>query len=117
VAQTKTKKRALKADATDRVIEKIEVGDGTPENRSKFLKKILAPIAFIFRPLRWLGRKIIPRYFRNSLAELKLVKWPNRKETRQLTTAVLLFAIVLGTVVSLVDYGLDDIFKKVVLKQ
>lgn len=88
-----------------------------PSRVGGFFKKIFRPIAFIFRPLRWLARHIIPRYFRNSWAELKLVTWPSQKQTRQLTTAVILFAIVLGFVVTLVDFGLDKVFKKVILKQ
>jgi preprotein translocase SecE subunit len=68
----------------------------------RFIKKILA--------------KLVPRYFINSWRELKLVHWPNRKETWRLTLAVFVFAIVFGALVAAVDKGLDEIFKKVVLK-
>ncbi len=75
-----------------------------------------APLRFVGRVLKWLGRHIIPKYFRNSFAELKLVTWPNRKTTRQLTSAVILFAIVFAAFVSSLDFGLDKIFKRILLK-
>lgn len=61
-------------------------------------------------------RHFIPSYFRNSFKELRDVKWPNRKETTQLTIAVFAFAIVFGIIITITDYGLDKIFKKVLLK-
>lgn len=60
-------------------------------------------------------RYVTPSYFRNSWQELKEVKWPNRKETTQLTIAVFLFAIVFGMIIAITDYGLDKIFRKVLL--
>lgn len=74
------------------------------------------PFKSIGKVLRFVGRVILPRYFRNSWRELRLVTWPNRKQTRQLTFAVLLFAVVFGALVAVVDYGLDKLFKQVLLK-
>ncbi|HEV2403646.1 MAG TPA: preprotein translocase subunit SecE [Candidatus Saccharimonadales bacterium] len=76
-------------------------------------------------PFRWLGQFrvfhiigliLVPRYFRNSWRELRLVTWPNKKESRRLTLAVMLFAILFGIVIAIVDYGLDKIFRRVLLK-
>lgn len=61
-------------------------------------------------------RYLMPRYFRESFKELKLVKWPNRKETTQLTFAVFIFAVIFGITITITDYGLDKLFKKVLLK-
>jgi len=61
-------------------------------------------------------RHIIPSYFRNSWRELRLVTWPGRRETWKLTFAVFLFAIIFGVVISITDYGLDKLFRKVLLK-
>jgi preprotein translocase SecE subunit len=61
-------------------------------------------------------RHIIPKYFRESFKELKLVSWPDRKQTTQLTIAVFVFAITFGILVAVTDYGLDRIFKKILLK-
>jgi preprotein translocase SecE subunit len=68
------------------------------------------------RPARFVGRIIYPSYFRNSWKELKQVTWPTLKESRQLTYAVLIFAVVFGATIALVDYGLDKAFKDFLLK-
>jgi preprotein translocase SecE subunit len=75
--------------------------------------KALKPL---HRPARIAGKVIVPTYFRNSFAELKLVTWPNWKQSRQLTTAVMIFAIVFGAAIATVDWGLDKIFKNILLK-
>lgn len=84
--------------------------------RSKLLEKLKKALSFVFTPLGKLFQLIMPRYFINAWRELKQVSWPNSKETRRLTLAVFIFAIVFGTVVSIVDKGLDEFFKKVILK-
>ncbi len=68
------------------------------------------------QPFRFIGRILLPRYFRNSWKELRLVSWPKRKEAFDLTFAVLAFAVVFGGVVALVDFGLDKLFKDILLK-
>lgn len=68
------------------------------------------------RPLGLVGRIIFPKYLRNSVRELRLVQWPNGRESRQLTFAVLMFAVVFGVFVALVDLGLDKLFRGVLLK-
>ncbi len=68
------------------------------------------------RPIRLLGKVFVPVYFRRSWQELRLVTWPTPKVSRQLTWAVLVFAIVFGVAIALVDYGLDKIFRQILLK-
>ena len=87
------------------------------------LKKLRVPKVRAPKPLRpvfgFIGKilnKIAPRYFLNSWRELRQVTWPSRRETWRLTGAVFVFAFVFGTVVFFVDKGLDEIFKKVILK-
>lgn len=70
----------------------------------------------IAKPFQLLGRILFPKYFRNSYRELRQVAWPNRTESRQLTFAVLAFAFVFGVIVAIVDYGLDKLFRGVLLK-
>ena len=60
-------------------------------------------------------RRVVPSYFSESWKELKQVTWPNRKQTVQLTIAVFIFAIVFAAFVGILDYGLDKIFRKVLL--
>jgi preprotein translocase SecE subunit len=76
------------------------------------IKTLKKPFVFIMRGLKW----IIPSYFINSWRELRLVHWPNRRETWRLTLAVFIFAIVFGALVAGVDKALDEMFKKLVLK-
>jgi preprotein translocase SecE subunit len=60
-------------------------------------------------------RKFIPKFFREAWGELKLVTWPNRKETVKLTLAVFIFAITFGVMIAVVDYGLDKAFRQLLL--
>lgn len=84
----------------------------------KFFKKLvkIQPFKAIYTGLRWIGLVILPPYVRKSWKELKLVTWPSRKQSRQLTFAVLVFAVVFGIAVAVVDYGLDKLFKQILLK-
>jgi preprotein translocase SecE subunit len=68
------------------------------------------------KPVRILGKVIFPAYFRRSLQELRQVQWPSWGESRRLTYAVLLFAVIFGVSIAIVDYGLDKLFKQVLLK-
>jgi preprotein translocase SecE subunit len=84
----------------------------------RMLRKLasIQPFKFILKVLRWIGRIIVPSYIRNSWKELRQVSWPSLKQSRQLTFAVLLFAIVFGALIAIVDYGLDKLFKNILLK-
>ena len=74
------------------------------------------PFRFIGKVFRFIGRILVPAYLRNSWRELRLVKWPSWTQSRQLTIAVLIFAIIFGATIALVDYGLDKVFKQLLLK-
>jgi len=78
----------------------------------KVVRAITYPFRLIGRGLYW----ITPKYFINSWHEVRKVVWPSRKETWRLTLAVFIFAIVFGALVAIVDKGLDELFKKLVLK-
>jgi len=60
--------------------------------------------------------RLSPRFFGNAWRELKQVVWPSRRETFKLTLAVISFAIVFGLLVAVTDYGLDKLFREVLLK-
>lgn len=123
---SKPKRRLRTAPETVRErATKAQEADAKPK-RSRKPSKIFAPLRPIGRalrkfgnlkPVRFIGRILLPGYFRNSWHELRLVTWPSRRESRRLTTAVMIFAIVFGVLIALVDYGLDKAFKKVILKQ
>ena len=67
--------------------------------------------AVVSKPVKKVGRLIIPRYFRNSWRELKEVTWPDARQTAKLTMAVVAFAAVFGVAIAIVDYGLEKIFR------
>ena len=60
-------------------------------------------------------RKLTPTYFREAWRELRLVTWPGRRETWKLTLAVFVFATAFGIVIAITDYGLDKVFKRIIL--
>lgn len=60
-------------------------------------------------------RRFTPKYFRESWAEIKLVTWPNRKETIKLTMAVVIFALIFGAFVGAIDYVFEKLFREVIL--
>lgn len=60
--------------------------------------------------------RIVPMYFRESWAEIKLVTWPNRSETIRLTLAVFIFAIIFAAIVAFLDTAIDKIFKELIIK-
>jgi preprotein translocase subunit SecE len=93
------KKRSLKAP-----VKKVTGPLGKVKNRASkgFLGKI--------------GRFLLPKYFRNSWQELRKVSWPDRRQTARLTFAVIAFATVFGVAIAIVDYGLDKLFRELLLK-
>lgn len=114
--------RIRKAPTVRQQMEQRSKGDTTkrrvvrPSSALRPLRRILSPLGVIFRPIgRVLGR-FVPGYFKNAWQELGQVTWPNRRETWQLTSAVLIFAIVFGALVAVVDLGLSEMFKRVILK-
>lgn len=66
---------------------------------------------------RILGKQIRVRssFFSGAWGELRQVQWPTAKETIKLTFAVFIFALAFGALISATDYGLDKIFRKVLL--
>lgn len=115
--ETFRQKAAKASEQADKPTKRKKAGNG--------LKKVLGVIAWPFKALgqqlgkyklfRAVGYVVWPMYFRNSFQELKLVTWPNWKQSRRLTWAVLVFAIVFGVIVALVDFVLDKIFRKILL--
>ncbi len=123
MAEEKKPTRILRPAKSETVREKVErtaaLAEAKPRKLAKTTKKAAAPFRFLGRLLRPVGkvlRFIVPPYFRNSWKELRLVTWPSRRETLRLTGAVIMFSIVFGAVIAAVDYGLEKLFKEVLLK-
>lgn len=132
--QASKKRRLVKSPETfrERAVKASENQD-KPSRRGKIRSgvnrattPVVRPIGkglsriFSFRPLRFIGRIVgrilLPRYLRSSFAELRQVKWPKVRASRDLTFAVLAFAVAFGGVVAIVDYGLDKVFRQILLK-
>lgn len=84
--------------------------------------RVLAPAtrAFKAKPVRQVGKIVSwvlwPTFLRGAWKELRQVTWPGRKETWRLTAAVFVFALIFGALIAITDYGLDKLFRKVILK-
>ena len=123
----KPKRRTVKPVETVR--EKAEkAANKTPKERGvigltfhyislpfRLLGRKLAPLGR-FKVVRVIGRILWPTYFRNSWKELRQVKWPTFREAAKLTGAVIIFSAIFGVLIAIVDYGLDKLFKQVLLK-
>lgn len=90
----------------------------------RFIKRVFSPFRFVIkpfrtRPLRFVGRLLakvlLINYFKQSWQELRQVTWPGRKETAQLTFAVFAFAIVFSILIAIIDFGLDKLFREVLI--
>lgn len=132
--ETTPKQRRFKNPETFR--DKINQANKLPKTKKKrisiLFKKIFSPFSYlqkganylkkylifriIFKIFHILGLIIYPRYIRNSFAELKDVTWPNFRLSIKLTYAVVIFAIIFGASVALLDYGLGKVFKIILLK-
>ena len=106
--------------------ERAQAKAGKPGKRSRVGRILGAPFRLIgrifrplgrFKPFRVLGYILAPPYFRNAWREVKQVTWPDRKKSRQLTFAVIVFSLVFGIIIAATDYGLDKLFRKVILEQ
>ena len=111
-------KKSLKK--TESIREKAEkaVAESSKEPRQLRVRTraAAAPLRALGRVLRVIGRYTVPPYFRNSWRELRAVTWPSMRDSFKLTFAVIAFAVVFGLLVAVVDYGLDKVFKQVLLK-
>lgn len=126
---TNSTKRRVKNPETFR--ERAEKANQASENASRkgwirtTIQKVLGPV---FRPLKQAIGKllqvqpfkaisyvIVPPYVRHSWKELRLVTWPTFRESYKLTFAVLVFAIIFGVAIAAVDYGLDRLFRDILL--
>lgn len=128
MAEANSKKPRIRKSAPT-VRERVEAAQAEaqkpdkPQKVRKVFSKLKVPdngfgkaLGKIGRILRKILGWIAPRYFVNSWREVRQVTWPARKETWRLTLAVFIFALVFGSMVYGVDKGLDEVFKKFVLK-
>lgn len=75
----------------------------------KFVRILAKPFRFIIIPFVTLGK-----YLAASWRELKLVRWPTRKETWKMTGAVIAFSVGFATLILLLDGLFNWIFKTLI---
>ena len=52
-------------------------------------------------------------YLKGSVAEIRKVTWPTRKEAAKLTFAVIIFSLAFSLLTSLTDFGINQLFERV----
>lgn len=62
---------------------------------------------------KWL--RAIGGYFKGSYQELRQVRWPSRKATWGFTIAVIVFTVAMSGLILVLDFGFEQLFKKVIL--
>ncbi|GAC1386817.1 MAG: hypothetical protein NVS1B7_7070 [Candidatus Saccharimonadales bacterium] len=118
--------KASSAKPKKRVVRKTAGTLARPFKRiGRIIARLCRPLGFLLwpfrlRPVRFIGRLIVAifflRFIRNSAREVMTVKWPGRRETLRLTFAVFMFAFVFGSLIAVADYGLDKVFRQLLLK-
>lgn len=117
--------KAGEAKPKPRRIRRTVKKAGTPVKAAgRGVTKVARPFSFLLwpfrtRPARFIGRilskVLLFRYFASSWQELRLVVWPDRRTTLKLTLAVFIFAISFSLIVAVADYGLDKLFKQLLV--
>ena len=124
--KAKPKRRLVKkAETVREKAEKAVESSKQPRRLHTTKRRAAAPFRLIgkggaklgkYKFFRIIGLILFPPYFRNSWKELRQVTWTKPKESFRLTFAVISFALVFGVVVAVLDYGLDKVFKELLLK-
>lgn len=131
--QSKKKRRVVKKTETVRErATKAAEGPKKPRRLRTTASKVSRPIKAAHRvgqkeyylpmPDNRIGRflnkrrSVIPKFFRSSWAEVRQVTWPTWRETVKLTSAVFVFAIAFSLLIAVVDYGLDKVFKELLVQ-
>lgn len=57
------------------------------------------------------GFKELPSFFREVWAEMKKVRWPNRKELTSYTTVVLITVTLIAVFFAVIDLGISQIIE------
>ena len=118
MAKTSVKVRIRKSAPTARdMVKAPELVKASSKSRiPRLFSNLFQSDNKLIRIIKRVLSVLIPRYFINAWREVRQVIWPSRKETWRLTLAVFTFAIVFGAAVAVVDKGLDEFFKRVILK-
>ena len=59
----------------------------------------------------------LTKYLKGSVAEIKKVTWPSRKEAIKLTTAVIVFSLAFAFFTAVTDYGINQLFEQLFFRE
>ena len=64
------------------------------------------------------GRQARPRFkfIRETVAELRKVVWPTRKQATNLTVIIIIVALFVGLILGLIDFGFAGLVNEVLLR-
>lgn len=85
-------------------------GEKKKRQTPKWLKAIGRVLSIILFPLRPFGR-----YLKGAWQELRKVTWPTNKSASKLTFAVVLFTVVMTVFIVALDFGFEQIVKRILL--
>jgi hypothetical protein len=111
-ANLKLKKQASNEPKISKYAAKvagIKTDKKAKKTAPKFVRILAKPFKFIIIPFVALGK-----YLAASWRELKLVRWPTRKETWKMTGAVIAFSVGFATLILLLDGLFNWIFKTLI---
>ncbi|MCL2869354.1 preprotein translocase subunit SecE [Candidatus Saccharibacteria bacterium] len=99
MANDKTKVKVLKSgeDKPKKVVKKAPNVEKKPV---KGLKVLLIPLF------------AVGRYLRDSWAEIRLVRWPNRRATWSMTLSVVIYTLIFFVIIMILDAIFTFIFNK-----
>lgn len=119
VAEDKAKPKRRIVKQAETIREKVEKQQHSKPKKQGIvrltLRYITWPFRLIGRGIKKIGHYIVPGYFKKSWEELKLVTWPSARDTWKLTLAVIIFSVLFGAFITATDYGLDKLFRKVLI--
>ncbi len=141
-AKKKRRLRAPSESVRERAVKAQEAAaDPTPTKRRLVLRGFTWPVRMVWRIAKWLAHrpplkqighgfrwfftrrpvkfiaKVLGiRYVIDSINEVRLVTWPGFGQSLRLTKAVIIFSIIFGSLIAGVDFGLEKIFKQIILK-
>lgn len=72
-------------------------------------------LAFLGKPFKFLGR-FVPGFIKGAWREIRLVTWPDARQTMRLTMAVFIFSVVFAAIVGVLDYVIGEIFREVIIR-
>jgi preprotein translocase subunit SecE len=113
--------------------EKQSVKNATPKKSTKVKAKIHRPLSKLrrmgakeYHPIkvpekkgvRHLNKRVrfVPKFVRESYAELKFVTWPTKREAASKTVAVIGFAILFTIFVQVLDFIFSKVVKEIILR-